>query len=195
MTFKTMLASVSTAALLALPVAAQEQIKSEDNVSGVPAEELNQAADSNYSELTDQGAKAEAEAVKQDNPDGVPAEELAAGDTAPEAMDDYTLGKTDSLDDWIDGATEDTQNAWIGNDVRTSDGVSVGTVDRVYTDGTTQTAVISLDQTLGLDDDEFLIRMGAASSADSEIMLPIGSVEFKHQYSQIAGLDASAVAD
>ena len=180
MTFKTILASVSAVALLAGPVAAQTA-NPVDPAGARPETQMKSDADTTINNET-------AVDAGENMRTGVPAEQ----DTASSAMDSpYTIGTTNSLQMELNSDMMVADSPWVGKTVTTADGIPVGSVTEVYTDGTTDTARVMLDDSLGLDADEFLIQMGSGSTA-GDLTLAQNEVEFKNEMAEIVGTEMGA---
>lgn len=184
MTFKTILASVSAVALLAGPVAAQTA-NPVDPAGSRPETQLKTDTDTTINNET---AATDPATTGENMRTGVPAE----NDTASSAMDSpYTIGTTDSLAMELNSDMMVADSPWVGKTVTTADGIPVGSVTEVYTDGTTDTARVMLDGSLGLDAQEFLIQMGSGSTA-GDLKLAQNEVEFRNEMAEIVGISTEA---
>lgn len=185
--FKALFATVSTAALLATPLAAQTVPADDDIRSGTPAEqememdqsEVNRVEDPQVA--PDQGIGGGNERV------GV-AQEI--DDQTPAGPSEMTIATSESLDAETSGAMLNDSSALIGKWVKSADGAEIGQVKEVYdnANGTTS-ALVSIDNSLGLDADEFLLNMASAGGADADIMLPQDKDQFVKEVASIAGIE------
>lgn len=184
MTFNKILASVSVAALLSGPALAQS-IATTVDPKGVPAEDLVQGDENTV--INNEDAIIES-ADGANMRTGIPAEEAL---TSPAGDSPYVIGTTTSFEKELAGSSMVSGSPWIGTSVTTADGIPVGSVTEVYSDGAIATAKVELDDSLGIDTDAFLIKMGVdATAADFE--LAQNEVEFVTEMRNLVGITPAA---
>lgn len=186
MTFSKFLASVSAAALIAAPAMAQQD-ETLDR-SGTPAEEVVDGDENTVINNEDRG-------VGDEELGNTRVGEFQADAEDSPAMDSpYQIGTVDSFDMELDGSMMVADSPWVGKTVTTADGIPVGSVSEVYSDGETATAKVMLDDSLGIDAEEFLVQMGADTPA-ADVELAQNEVEFVTEMRNIVGISPGAAED
>lgn len=186
-------ASVSTAALLASPLAAQNASGSGSEIdrSGTPGEQVVQQGG-------DTVVNPETTAVDESKSDNMRAGAPQESTAANSAMDStFTVETVDSIDATLSESMMDSSSPWVGKSVTSIDGTPLGTVAGVYTgDSGMSYAEVTLDDKLGIDADSFLIGMAADTDSSMDgIQLPHTQVEFSAELQKKAGLTPGAGAD
>ncbi|MWB77119.1 hypothetical protein GLS40_03690 [Pseudooceanicola sp. 216_PA32_1] len=182
--FKTLLASVSAAAILATPLAAQVAQDGNQRV-GTAQEETMQMDQDTVNRVESTEVAPDTAPLTGNERVGV-AQEM--DDQTPATDSPMTIGTAESLKAEIADSTLNPANAYVGNWVKSSDGAELGQITGVYENPNgTQTAVVALDDTLGLDTDEFLVNMSAQASVDDSITLAQTKLQFMNEVAEIVG--------
>ncbi|OWU83864.1 hypothetical protein ATO6_15700 [Oceanicola sp. 22II-s10i] len=170
MTFTKFLATVSTAALLATPIAAQN------------APDTNPAPDTGASAPSAGSQTAENDAVQSGDQDPMPT-----------TFETQVFETADSMNAVLAGQTMDAANPWVGKMVKLNDGNDAGTISEVYVDGAgSATAKVEINEALGVNAQEMLLSLGAGNIEGDEIELAMNKEQFIEQAAMTVGVEPGA---
>ncbi len=187
MTFKTLFATVSTAALLATPLAAQESGSQIDR-AGTPSEEVVSGDEDTVISNEEQGVGPR-ELGNRRVGDFQYDDSSAAADDSP-----FMIGEVQDVTPDSSAWMSDAQSRWHGTSVETINGRPLGDVKDVFVDdGGVTYAEVELKEDLGIDSaDSVFVAFGADVGDMDGIQLPQTEDEFMTELAERTGLEPRA---